>query len=117
MKKIGVLLLSLVLVFSVVSIAGAQDEVKKPDTFTFVTIGNQNTLDPHFSYDTGSAEIIYNVYENLIAYEGESVTEFKPLLATEVPSEENGLVKDDGTTYIFPIREGVEFSNGNPLTR
>ena len=116
MKKIGVLLLSLVLVFSVVSIAGAQDGVKKPDTFTFVTIGNQNTLDPHFSYDTGSAEIIYNVYENLLAYEGESVTEFKPLLATEVPSEENGLVKDDGTTYIFPIREGVEFSNGNPLT-
>ncbi len=114
-KKIGVLLLSLVLVFSLASIVGAQ-EVKKEDTLTYVTIGNQNTLDPHFSYDTGSAEIIYNVYENLIAYQGESVTEFVPLLATEVPSEDNGLIKDDGKSYVFPIREGVEFSNGNPLT-
>jgi len=114
-KKFGVLLLSFILVFSLASIVGAQ-EVKKEDTFTYVTIGNQNTLDPHFSYDTGSAEIIYNVYENLIAYQGETVTEFVPLLATEVPSEDNGLIKDDGTTYVFPIREGVEFSNGNPLT-
>ncbi|MFO7815340.1 MAG: ABC transporter substrate-binding protein, partial [Halanaerobiales bacterium] len=78
--------------------------------------GNQNTLDPHYAYDTGSTEIVYNVYENLIAYQGESVTEFVPLLATQVPSVENGLIKDDGTTYIFPIREGVEFSNGYPLT-
>jgi len=114
-RKLGILVLSLVLVFSVVSITGAQD-VKKPDTFTYVTIGNQNTLDPHFSYDTGSAEIIYNVYENLIAYQGESVTEFRPLLSTEVPSEANGLIKDNGTTYVFPLREGVEFSNGNALT-
>ena len=115
-NKFGVLLLSLILVFSVVSIVGAQDNVNKPETFTFATIGNQNTLDPHFSYDTSSAEIIDNVYENLLAYEGESVTDFSPLLATEVPTEENGLIKDNGITYVFPIREGVEFSNGNPLT-
>ncbi len=115
-NKIGILLLSLILVFSVVSIAGAQDTVKKPDTFTYVSIGNQNTLDPHFSYDTGSAEIIDNVYENLLAYQGESVNKFSPLLSKKVPSEENGLIKDDGTTYVFPIREGVEFSNGNALT-
>ncbi len=115
MQKKLILILTLVLVVSVFSAVGAQ-EVKKQDTFTFATIGNQNTLDPHFSYDTGSAEIIDNVYENLLGYKGESVTEFTPLLSTEVPSEENGLIKDDGTTYIFPIREGVEFSNGNPLT-
>ena len=115
-KKFGVLLLSLILVFTVVSIAGAQDEVKSPDTYTHVTIGNQSTLDPHYSYDTGSSEIIDNVYECLIQYQGESVNEFAPLLATKVPSKENGLISEDGTEYTFPLREGVTFSNGNELT-
>ena len=31
---------------------------------------------------------------------------FEPGLATEVPTQENGLVSEDGLTYTFPIREG-----------
>ncbi|MEC9489332.1 MAG: ABC transporter substrate-binding protein [Halanaerobiales bacterium] len=115
MQKKLVVLLTLFLVFSVFSAVGAQ-EVKNPDTFTYVTIGDQSTLDPHFAYDTGSSELIYQVYENLIDYKGSSVQEFVPLLSTEVPSFENGLISEDGTEYTFVIREGVEFSNGNPLT-
>lgn len=115
MKKISILLLSLMLVFTIFSVVSAQ-EVKNPDTFTYITISDANTLDPHFSYDTASSELIYQVYEGLIDYKGESVTEFKPRLATEVPSSENGLIKDGGKTYIFPLRQGVQFSNGNPLT-
>ena len=115
-NKFVVLLLSLILVFSVVSIVGAQDEVKSPNTYTHVTIGNQSTLDPHYSYDTASSEVIDNVYECLIQYQGESINEFSPLLATKVPSRENGLISEDGTEYTFPIREGVQFSNGDPLT-
>ncbi|MDI3547947.1 MAG: peptide/nickel transport system substrate-binding protein [Halanaerobiales bacterium] len=114
-RKVVVLLLSLLLVFTVANVVSAE-EVKDPDTFTYVTIGDQSTLDPHFAYDTGSGELIYQVYETLIGYKGSSVTEFEPLLATEVPSVENGLISEDGKTYIFPIREGVKFSNGNPLT-
>jgi peptide/nickel transport system substrate-binding protein len=115
MQKKLVVFLTLLLVVSVFSVVGAQ-EVKSPDTFTFVTIGDQSTLDPHFAYDTGSSEVIYQVYETLIDYEGESVQDFVPLLSTEVPSYENGLISEDGTEYTFVIREGVEFSNGNPLT-
>lgn len=114
-RKVAVLVLSLMLVFSMASVVGAET-VKNPDTFTYITIGDQSTLDPHFSYDTGSSELIYQVYETLIDYKGSSVTEFKPLLSTKVPSVENGLISEDGKTYIFPIREGVKFSNGNPLT-
>ncbi|ACL69248.1 ABC transporter substrate-binding protein [Halothermothrix orenii] len=112
-KRVGVLLLTLLLVFSVF---GVVDAVNNPDTYVHVTIGDQSTLDPHYSYDTGSSELIYQVYETLIDYKGSSVTEFKPLLSTKVPSVENGLIKDGGKTYIFPIRQGVKFSNGNPLT-
>ncbi|MGP3779088.1 ABC transporter substrate-binding protein [Halanaerobium saccharolyticum] len=116
MQKKLVVFLTLLLVVSVFSVVGAQEEVKSPDTFTYVTIGDQSTLDPHFAYDTGSSELIYQVYETLIDYEGESVQDFVPLLSTEVPSQENGLVSEDGTEYTFIIREGVEFSNGNALT-
>ncbi|MFW6230169.1 MAG: hypothetical protein ACOC4L_04225 [Halanaerobium sp.] len=73
MQKKIVVLLTLVLIFSVFSIVGAQEEVKEPNTFTFVTSGDQSTLDPHFSYDTASSEVIYQVYETLIDYDGESV--------------------------------------------
>ncbi|MFP4016390.1 MAG: ABC transporter substrate-binding protein [Halanaerobiales bacterium] len=92
------------------------DEVVNPDTFTEVNMGNIDSLDPHFQYDSASAEIIDNVYENLIRFDDDDITSFVPHLATEVPSEENGLIQDDGTTYVFPIREDVVFQNGNSLT-
>jgi peptide/nickel transport system substrate-binding protein len=114
-KKLGIVLLSMLVILSLFSVVSAET-VREPDTIVHITIGDQNTLDPHFSYDTGSSELIYQVYEGLIAYKGSSVTEFEPLLATEVPSIVNGLISEDGLTYTFPIREGVKFSNGNPLT-
>jgi len=93
--------------------------VKDPYTLVEATIGDADTFDPVHAYDTASGEIIFNVYENLIAYDGARIDRFVPLLATEVPSVENGLIhlEEDGTTYIeFPIRKGVSFHNGSPLT-
>jgi len=87
-----------------------------PTVYVAATIGEPDTLDPHLAYDTASGEVIYNVYENLIQYKGRSVSEFEPRLATEVPTVKNGLLKDGGKTYVFPIRKGVKFHNGNPLT-
>ncbi|MFW6381018.1 MAG: ABC transporter substrate-binding protein [Bacillota bacterium] len=115
-KNTGILLISLLLVFSMFGLALAREEVKDPETFTYVNRGNNDTLDPHFAYDTASSELIYQVYECLIEYDGSSVTDFKPLLAAEVPSSDNGLISDDGTTYTFPLREDVTFSNGEPMT-
>jgi len=80
------------------------------------TIGEPETLDPAWCYDTASAEVIFNVYETLIFFDGEHVDKFVPMLATEVPSRENGLVSEDGLTIKFPIREGVRFHNGEVLT-
>ncbi|QTA37417.1 ABC transporter substrate-binding protein [Thermosipho ferrireducens] len=87
-----------------------------PNVLVDATIGEPDTLDPHLAYDTASGEVIYQVYENLIQYKGSSLSEFLPRLATEVPSVENGLITDGGKTYIFPIRKGVKFHNGNDLT-
>lgn len=114
-KRIVSVVLALMLMVAGFSVVGAQD-VKNPNTMTSVTIGDQNTMDPHFAYDTASSEVIFNVMEALIAYDGSSIEEFKPMLSTKVPSLDNGLISEDGTEYTFVIREGVEFSNGNELT-
>ncbi len=87
-----------------------------PTTYVSVGVGEVDTLDIHQAYDTASGEIIFNVYDGLIAYKGSSLSEFEPRLATQVPTVANGLIRDGGKTYIFPIKKGVKFHNGADLT-
>ena len=86
------------------------------ETFVFVTSGEVNTLDPARSYDTASGEVIHQVYDTLLGLKDGSPDDLMPLLATEVPSVENGLISEDGRTIRFPIRKGVKFHNGAELT-
>jgi peptide/nickel transport system substrate-binding protein len=39
-----------------------------------------------------------------------------PRLATEVPSLENGLISEDGTTITYPLRPDVKWADGEPFT-
>ena len=94
----------------------AAETVKNPDTMVKATYGEPETLDPAYAYDTASGEVIYQIYENLIDFDHGDLSKFVPMLATQVPSVENGLVSPDGLVYRFPIRQGVRFHNGNPLT-
>lgn len=87
-----------------------KEEIKNPNTLIVDRIGAPRTLDPAWCYDTASSEIIMNVYETLISYDGKSTDEFVPELATEWESQDNGM------TWRFKIRENVEFQNGNELT-
>jgi len=109
---VTVLILALIAVF--VSFGFA--EVKNPDTIINANIGAVSSLDPAYIYDGLSSGAIYNIFDNLICYKKGSVTEFVPMLSTEVPSVKNGLLSEDGLTYTFPIREGVKFHNGDILT-
>ncbi|MBI5667501.1 MAG: peptide ABC transporter substrate-binding protein [Chloroflexi bacterium] len=38
-----------------------------------------------------------------------------PVLLTEVPSPENGGISEDGTTFTFRLKEGMLWSDGDPL--
>ena len=94
-------------------------QVRNPNVFVDASPGDADTFDPVHAYDTASGEVIFNVYENLIAYDGPRIDRFAPRLATEVPSVENGLIgtaPDGATTITFPIRQGVKFHDGDPLT-
>lgn len=86
-----------------------------PSIYTTVTFGDIDTMDPNLVYDTASGTLALNVMEPLIQYDREDPNNFVPSLATEVPSVNNGLISDDGLSYIFPIREGVTFHEGGTL--
>ena len=74
------------------------------------------TLDPaEVEPGEGGESVIFHVYDRLLAV-GATSTELMPSLATTVPSRENGLISEDGLTYTFPLREGISFHDGSPLT-
>jgi len=83
---------------------------KNPTTFTEVTFGDVDTLDPALAYDTASGEILENVYDTLIFYDGAEPSKFVPSLAAEMPT-----LSADGMTYTFTLRPGVKFSDGTDL--
>ncbi|MDD5302903.1 MAG: ABC transporter substrate-binding protein [Elusimicrobia bacterium] len=96
----------------------AAETIRNPDSFVYATIGDPDSLDPAWAYDTASHNIISNVYEYLVAYKGSGLTvkDLMPMIAEKVPSKANGLLSADGLTYRFPIRKGVKFHDGAILT-
>lgn len=86
------------------------------DTFVLADYGTVRTLDPAVCYDTTGEQRVLSIYEPLIFVKGSSTGEYIPMLATEVPTIENGGISEDGLTYTFKIRKGVKFHNGNDLT-
>ena len=81
-----------------------------PTTFVNVTFGTPETFDPALDYETAGAEIIQNVYETLVFYDGIHTDKFVPMLA------ESWEVSADGSVYTFNIRSGVKFHEGQDLT-
>lgn len=90
-------------------------EIRNPDAFIEVTIGEPEYLDPATDYETAGGEVIMNTYETLIWYDEESTVDLVPVLATEVPTVENEGISEDGMNYTFHIREGITFHDGTEL--
>ncbi len=95
---------------------GGGGDVKNPGVLIHAQGGEPDSLDPARAEPGGrGGQAIIQVYETLVARPVEGA-DFVPGLATEVPTQENGLVSEDGLTYTFPIREGVLFHDGTDLT-
>jgi ABC-type transport system substrate-binding protein len=88
-----------------------QDEIIS----TEVTSGGPYSLDPAIDYETEGMEVIANVYETLIAYNGSSTNQFVPIITKEIPTVSNGGISSNGLNYTFFIRPGLKFANGDPL--
>jgi peptide/nickel transport system substrate-binding protein len=83
---------------------------KNDGMFVQQTIGDADSLDPAWCYDTASGEQIEYIYETLITWDGEHTDQFVGSLATEWNFDEATC------SYRFKIRDGVKFHNGNDLT-
>jgi len=79
------------------------------------------TVDPAWCNDEASKELIFNVYETLLFFDGERLDIFIPQLATEWKVEDiTGTTSPEGLPwyfrYTFQIRTNVTFHNGYTLT-
>lgn len=104
-------LLSLALASFVAGAAGATAETTDGERATF-TVGLTNQVDsfnPFLGIEAESFEMWALTYDYLIGYSMEDMSPV-PALATEWSTSEDGL------EWTFDIREGVTWSDGEPLT-
>lgn len=85
---------------------------KKQDDASKIVIGIpqdlEDSLDPHEAVAAGTKEILFNIYEGLL--KPDETGELIPAVASEYS------VSDDGLTYSFILRDGVQFHNGKNVT-
>ena len=82
-------------------------------SITIAQTSQPDYLDPALSYTVNGWEPMWLVYTPPVTYaraEGEAGTELIPGVAEELPE-----ASEDGRTYTFTIREGLEYSDGTPV--
>lgn len=79
-----------------------------PGVLVVAQIAEPKSLDPHAVTAVNDFRILVNVYDGLVRYKSGTL-EVEPALATD------WTISDDGTTYTFTLREGVEFHDGTPF--
>lgn len=78
------------------------------DGFVIAIADEPSTLDPQATEDGNERAVNDNVYEALLGRDGET-NELTPRLAAELPTQV------EPTVWEFTLREGVEFTNGEPF--
>lgn len=122
MKKITVLALVFVFLFSLTVVSLAQDvELKDPwvskkpqgkhgGTLVTTLLGDPKTFNTIIAQETSSTDVIEDyVFEGLVSRHGVT-TEFIPSLAKDWE------ISEDGTVYTFHLREGVKWNDGEEFT-
>ncbi len=87
---------------------------KDPKTYTSLTFGDPETLDPSIDYETAGSAMLLNIYEGLVTFDGADPVKVKPQLAKEIPQPTD--TKAGGVQYVWHIVDGVKFHNGDPMT-
>ncbi len=77
------------------------------DLLTWALSSPPRSLDVPHSYDLATPTILFNALESLLVFDTD--LQLRPQLATEWS-------QPDPVTYVYTLRDGVMFWNGNPLT-
>ncbi len=105
MKRLGLLILSLILVISFGSKSFA---MSKKDYIIAGTTDKITSLDPAKAYEYFSDNILQNIMGGLVKYIP-GTTKIVPDMA------KSWKISKDGTVYTFKIKKGLKFSNGDPI--
>ncbi len=98
--------------------AGADDRAAlmsqhRGGTINAVANEAAGTMDPQINYTLQYWQLYQAIYDGLVAFKkGQGKEGFKVVadLAEEVPAPQ-----DEGKTYVFKLRKGIKFSNGDPV--
>lgn len=82
----------------------------RPNTYLHATIGEPESLDPAYDYETSGGNVITQVYERLVDYQRDSAEKLRPVLAAEMPT-----ASADGKVYTIKVRPNVKFHDGTTL--
>jgi peptide/nickel transport system substrate-binding protein len=88
---------------------------EEPLTFIVGLTNNMVTVNPLKAIEAPEYELLSMQYDLLFGFSQDDMSAV-PSLATEIPTEENGGVSADGLTWTIKIRDGVTWSDGEPLT-
>ena len=76
--------------------------------------GEPSTLDPQLASSLLEFSVLRQLSEGLLGFDKR--LNLTPLVAAVVPTVENGGITLDGLTYTFKLRQGLIWSDGQPLT-
>ncbi len=92
-----------------VAVAAESPAADEPVVFTVGLLNEPDSLNPFLGIEAESYEMWGLTYDYMISYKAEDMSP-QPGLA------ESWETSDDGLTWTFHIREGVDWSDGEPLT-
>ncbi len=108
MKRKVVLLISLVLISSLIFAACAGGNAGKANVLTVCVGPDPDTIDPALNSSVDGATLIIHGFEGLMTLDKDGVP---------VPGQAKEYdVSEDGSTYTFHLRDGLKWSDGEPLT-
>ena len=71
-------------------------------------------LNPHFAIGTKDQDACRIFYQPLAGWDAEG--NLFPVLAAEIPSQENGGLAEDGKSVTWKLKQGVKWHDGTPFT-
>ena len=93
----------------------ATNRPKAPGPQFRVNLGGEpNTLDPQLASSLLEFSVLRQLSEGLVGFDKD--LNLAPRVAAEVPTVGNGGISADGLVYTFKLRDGLFWSDGQPLT-
>lgn len=83
-------------------------------TLRFLLYEDPNSLNPILGSTSIAIQVVTAIQEGLVENAPDGV--FVPILAAELPTQENGGVSEDLLTITWKLKEGVLWSDGTPFT-